>query len=155
MLSSTVNMQEVRYSLPEPEYRLVGDSLFINPVDGQHKFNIYRNGQKWLETSDNRIQLPLDSFYTEYMISVTDEAGYESFSALPVIRHMPVNETLQEAETFAPASIQPCKGFTGPGFVELTTMVNTRFAFTVPVKSGGGLSDQFPLLKWFRPGKYR
>ncbi|MHC1775376.1 MAG: hypothetical protein AB9834_08195 [Lentimicrobium sp.] len=135
--STTVNLQEVRYSLPAPLYRLVGDSLFISSVDGQHKFNIYRNGKKWLETSDGRIQLPADSFYTEYMISVTDEAGYESFAALPVIRYLPVNVIVLEAETFAQASIHPCKGFTGPGFVELTTTENTRFAFTVPVKSGG------------------
>ncbi len=136
-VSKKVNLKQVIYSLPVPNYSVSEDSLIISKCAEASKYVVYRNGSIWAEGSKLSYLLPSDSLYTAYMVVAIDSSGYSSFSGKPLIRYFPSMEKILEAEFFAVKSELPYNGYSGSGFVELTSDKNTRLTFITELDEAG------------------
>ncbi|WP_211096978.1 alpha-L-rhamnosidase-related protein [Neolewinella litorea] len=122
------------FSLPTPRPNFVGDTLRWMPVAGAQEYRIYRNGEPWKTT--NKTQLPCTGEgYAAYQLVACGDEGRDSFASEPVVRAGAVVTIPMEA--WAPPSELPYTGFTGGGFVEVTTDRNRSIDLTVTVQEAG------------------
>ncbi|MCB9014978.1 MAG: glycogen debranching protein [Lentimicrobiaceae bacterium] len=137
VITHQVNQLAVNYSLPAPVFKVEGDTLEIEAVEGAQSYIVYRNGNTWLKNAEKRVILPPGDFYTEYTVACMDSIGNLSFAAKPVSRVAGSRKILIEAENFAMSSELPYKGFSGNGFVELSNRINQLFDFDAEIPEAG------------------
>lgn len=132
-----INYRTVDYSLPTLKYEYADNAVIFVENKDIKTYIGYRNGKKFIETSNNRIQLGVDAQQTEYMFVAIDNRGYQTFADKPLIVTPISKSLLVEAESFAPKSQQGNSGYSGPGFIELSKTVNANYQFIVTVPEDG------------------
>ncbi|MDY0102939.1 MAG: hypothetical protein RBS07_08350 [Lentimicrobium sp.] len=136
-VGSNVNLKPVVFSLPAPDYSVSEDSLIISKSADVSRYVVYRNGSVWAEGSKTSYLLPSDSLYTEYMVVAIDSLEYTSFSGKPIVRYDTEMEQIIEAESFAEKAALQYNGYSGSGFVELTTDKNIHLTFNTELYESG------------------
>jgi hypothetical protein len=123
-------------SLPAPEPVLQQNLLSWKAIDSAVRYRVLRNGKLYKNSSD--IRVIIDATKTaEYQVLAVDRKGISSFASEPLFVVKQGMEQVYEAETIAAPASYAYKGFTGNGFVELSTTVNRQFDIPVEVKKAG------------------
>ena len=127
-----------RFSPTNPQAKADGLSLKWDLIPNAAYYKIYKNGAFYKKTTVNTLQLTsLPLKMTEYKVSAVDKIGKESFTSEPVFFMEPSAIKTVEMEDFAPAATLPYTGFSGKGFVEISTEANRRIECKMTVDEGG------------------
>jgi hypothetical protein len=124
------------FSLPNPVAILKNDTISWAPIPGAISYFIYKNGFRVNAIMDTKIGIPSDDV-AEYMISAVDEKGYESFASEPILITNQKNVQTVQIEDFTEKSSLPYSDFTGQGFVEISTELNTNLSIDIEIAHEG------------------
>ncbi len=132
-----INLVTNKFSIPNPQIRLVGNRVEWNPVDGAAEYVVYRNGQKQKTIRQNFVEIRKRNSFDQYKISAVDKNGVESFTSQPII--ITDEDAIEkiELERFASPSALPFVNYSGRGFVALTKTSNRALNFEIRVKTSG------------------
>lgn len=131
------------YFAPEaPHATLSGDTLHWQAVNTAKEYEVMINGKKVATTQDTQYKVPINQ-YEEYQVIAVDSAGFKSFTSNPVVNIPPSFLQTYQMENFAPASALSYKGFTGKGFVEISTTKNLKIKFNITIPQDGEYAIDF------------
>jgi len=142
MGTGTSNLQP-DYTAPEtPMANYKNGKLSWEKTQNATAYNITRNGKKI--SSVTGLSIPASaSQYAEYQVTAVDAKGKTSFNSEPVAIVPPKAETIVEAETVADKSDLQYEGFSGNGFVEISTAKNIVINIPVDVAEDGVYAIDF------------
>ena len=126
-----INRAANRFSLPAPDLVLDRETLRWQVVKGAVQYSVLRNGKNWKKTKSVSIKTELPG---EYTVIAMDNEGIGSFASEPVMR---ASEKTLELETFTAPADHAYKGFSGKGFVETSTTINTTISIHLDVVQEG------------------
>ncbi len=130
------------YTSPEaPEVTIHDHVLRWNNIPDVSYYQVIKNG-KLLEIISNCTFQIKDKSYGEYQIISVDAEGYESFASEPVVNNT-IQPTTYEVEKNNPASDLKYKGFSGSGFVDISTNKNSSISLKVDIKEAGTYAIDF------------
>jgi hypothetical protein len=118
------------FSPETPQVTLANGQLSWPAIEGAQTYRVLKNGQAVNASGTTTYAVPAGS-YAEYQVLAIDNKGLESFASEPLVVSAPAAEV--QLETVAPAAGYAYKGFSGKGFVEVSTVQNTRL--TIPVEA--------------------
>jgi hypothetical protein len=97
---------------------------------------ILKNGEVLKNAADSALAIDSGS-YGAYQIIAVDKNKFESFATEPLQIYPSENEQIIQLEKFASKSNKPYKGFSGDGFVEISTSVNQQLNFSININEDG------------------
>jgi hypothetical protein len=122
------------FSPETPQVTLAGGQLRWPAVVGAQTYRVLRNGQPVNASGALSYAVPAGG-YAEYQVLAIDNKGLESFASEPLPVGAPAAEV--QLETVAPAASYAYKGFSGRGFVEVSTDKNTRLTIPITAPAAG------------------
>jgi hypothetical protein len=125
-----------------PRTSLSGTRISWESVEAASAYHVVYNGKKIQETGSTSYDI-LATSYGEYQVIAFAKNGAESFASEPLQYLDPSSTRIVEFEKSIPASKRKYKGFSGGGFVETTTNINTEIPFTIEVPEGGVYAIDF------------
>lgn len=134
--SQQMNKTTSYTSLSTPELQIQKNYLKWKTIQGAVQYNVIRNGKLLRKTSQTEWKIDT-SRPAEYQVLAIDAKGIASFASEPITVMNKRSVQVYEAETYAPAALYPYKGFSGKGFVELGTMVNTKLDIPLEIRKTG------------------
>jgi len=135
-LPATINKTVNYTTLSTPAASLLNNSLTWQAVDSAASYKIFKNGAVWKTTVQTSIPVSPGEL-AEYAVAATDKKGINSFLSEPVMVAAEQYIQKYEAEDLAPSASYPYKGFTGNGFIEASTTVNTVITIPVTITKAG------------------
>lgn len=117
-------------------------SLQWQQVTGAKSYQLLKNGKLLTNTNGNAFAVKNEA-YAAYQLIAVDEKGLQSFASEPLVL-LPDDQDMElQAEDFAPAAKLPFKGFTGKGFIEVSTTTNLQVNIPVIIKEEGWYAIDF------------
>jgi hypothetical protein len=111
-------------------------------VTGAKGYQLLKNGKLHTNTTGNAYAVKNEA-YAAYQLIAVDEKGLQSFASEPLVL-LPDDQDMElQAEDFAPAAKLPYKGFTGKGFIEVSTSTNLQVNIPVIIKEEGWYAIDF------------
>lgn len=122
-------------SLPAPELQFQHGMITWKKIEGAVKYRVLKNGNDVLSTTALQYKPAADA--AEYQVLAVDEKNVPSFASEPLDITGKKDVMIIEAESYAPAATYGYKGFSGKGFVEISTSVNNEIEIPIDVKETG------------------
>jgi hypothetical protein len=135
-IKSNINSEPVYFSPATPEVTQNHNILEWKSVKGAASYSVLKNG-KVIASQQNTSFMLTGSDVAEYQVVALDKNKVASFASKPVLLANEKNISVYQSESFTAPSDSAYKGFTGKGFVEVSTFVNRKLSFTVKVQSDG------------------
>ena len=135
-ISSNINVQPVIFSPAAPEVNSVDKNLKWEPVKDANIYIILKNEKRIISTQNNSFNIETNST-AEYQVIAVDKNKVESFASEPILFAGKKNISTYQAEQFAVKSGSSFKGFTGNGFVEISTTLNRQLLFNINAENDG------------------
>ena len=123
-------------TLKTPQLKLANDIISWNKVDNAKAYKIFKDGKPLQSTTATQLSVA-DKAFHEFTVVAIDAKGVESFAAEPVGLYNITNTTIIETEQSNTPATYTYKGFSGTGFVETTTTVNSSLSIPVEVEATG------------------
>lgn len=139
-IESHVHVTESKIALDAPVVKINEQVVTWSSVGGAKEFKVIRNGKIVAITTENKY-LITEQGYGEFQVIAVDHDGAESFASEPV--EYAASPIVVELETFAGKATYPYKGFSGSGFVEISTKQNRKLPFEVTIPERGTYSVSF------------
>ena len=134
--AASINVQPNHFTPETPLARYEAGKLSWQPVEGAVQYRVLKAGKSMQPVSSTALPVTA-GLPVEYIVVAVDKNGLASFASEPV---MVADEQYMQhypAEQFAARSDKDYKGFTGNGFVEISTTVNPKITIPVTVNSNG------------------
>ncbi|MDJ0364159.1 glycogen debranching protein [Hymenobacter sp. H14-R3] len=128
------------FSPETPQVTLANGQLRWAAIEGAQTYRVLQNGRPVNASGALTYAVPAGP-YAEYQVLAIDRQGLESFASEPLPVGAPATEV--QLETLAPAAAYAYKGFSGKGFVEVSTAKNTRLTIPVDVPEAGQYALDF------------
>jgi len=128
------------FSPETPQVTLANGQLSWPAIKGAQTYRVLKNGQPANASAALTYAVPAGP-YAEYQVLAIDNKGLESFASEPLPVGAPAAEV--QLETLAPAAAYAYKGFSGQGFVEVSTTKNLRLSLPVEVPEAGRYALDF------------
>lgn len=141
-VNNIINHQPVYFSLETPVVLHDENKLTWQPVNGAVSYNVLKNGKRIASIKTNSFGIE-KSETAEYQVIAVDKNEVTSFASEPVLITDEKNIKTYEAENFATKSDSVYKGFTGEGFVEISTSLNRSLSFEINIEKTGLYSIDF------------
>lgn len=129
-------------TLAEPKVTFASGRLSWDSQPGAKAYRVLKNGVP-LRTVTTTTHLVKDSGFSEYQVVAIDHSGYESFASEPILVTAPALVKRYEVEALAPRADYPYKGFSGSGFIEISTTQNQKLTFPVFIEATGTYAIDF------------
>ena len=141
-LLNSINLQPAYETLATPEVSLEATTLSWTKNEAAAEYHILQNGKKLLVTTNTTFTISNKETNT-YQVIAVDEKGVGSFASEPILFVPEKNSRTYQMENLVTAAILPYKGFSGKGFVEISTDVNQTITIPVTVKETGHYAIDF------------
>ncbi|RYU75329.1 alpha-L-rhamnosidase-related protein [Hymenobacter persicinus] len=122
---------------PTPAVTYAAGRLSWPAVEGARAYQVLRNGQFAARTTELSFPVPAPTAYAEYQVLAVDAQGFEGFASEPLPVGADQFRRTFELEAAAGKSAKGYKGYTGKGFVEISTTVNRTLTLKVQVPKTG------------------
>lgn len=136
----TINKVSNEFSPSVPVVKFAGNALSWAPLPGIKRYEVFKNGALFLTTNKNKIIIP-HHLYSELQVVAVDNFGLRSFASEPIV--LDSNSILIELEDVVENSTLPYKGFSGKGFIEISTIKNISVQIPVTITEPGEYSIDF------------
>lgn len=137
-----VNKRAVAFTLPVPVTKYEKGFISWQAVEKAVAYKIIRNGVTIKTTSVLSTDIPKGP-YAEYQVMSVDKEGRGSFASEPIVVVDEKEVKMIQAETIAPKAVHSYKGFSGDGFVEISSSVNRKLSFTINIEANGYYAIDF------------
>lgn len=117
-------------------------SVEWQPVDGAENYMILKNGKTITRTSKTSFTTE-PGMAKEYQVIAVDKNNTQSFASEPFYRMDTKNVSLYELEAVVQKSGLPYKGYSGDGFVEISTKENRNIDIPVSINEPGVYAVNF------------
>lgn len=136
VIGGTVNEQP-DYSCPQtPEVHYAKGKLSWKKIANAFGYRILKDG-KLMNTTQSLVQLVNPNIYASYQLIAIDSKGIPSFASEPM-QVLPTKAIKQvEAENYASKASLPYSGYSGQGFVNISTTENKKLAIPVKANEAG------------------
>ena len=131
-----VNEAPITFTPLTPVANYARPYLSWSRVAGAVRYIVVKNGRSWQSTPDTSLRIDGSSF-SEYAVMAIDRNGVSSFAGEPVAVIDPSRISIYQAENYCAGSSLNYTGFSGEGFVETSTSVNTRIDIPVEISHDG------------------
>jgi hypothetical protein len=131
-----MNLVKNKFTLPNPQVQLSGDSLIWKAICGATLYQVYQNGKLLKSVTDPFLKIDLNQF-AEYAVIAVDAEGTGSFSSEPVLVTKKENVQIVEIEDYLPKANLPYTNFSGKGFVEITQAKNRQISLIINCPNDG------------------
>ncbi len=112
--------------------------LHWEPVKEAQSYRVLKNGKTLSTTPATAVpSLAISKEYAEYQVIAVDSEGIESFASEPVVINGGQVNLRVQLETVAAKAMQPYQGYSGQGFVEISTTKNRTLTIPVTVPEAG------------------
>jgi hypothetical protein len=140
--AATVNKVANAFTPETPVVTLsLGYASFLKwePVAEARAYRILKNGQLLTTTTGQSLQVAVggETGYVEYQVVAVNNQGLESFASEPLVVSSSTSDRQVQLETVVAKSTLPYNGFTGKGFVEISTTKNQQLTIPVTVPEAG------------------
>lgn len=136
MPAGAINKVSSYNSLPAPELQMKNGILSWKKINGAVQYSILQNGKQLARTAALQYKLN-PAVAAEYQVLAVDKKGVQSFASEPLDVLGNSKPITIEVEDVVAASSLGYKGFSGKGFVEISTSVNTVLDIPVEVSTAG------------------
>jgi hypothetical protein len=133
---NAINHQPVCFSPASPDVKIKNNRLSWQPVKHATTYRILKNGRQVATTSQNTFEVKT-GMAAEYQVIAIDRKNIPSFASEPLPVYARQGVAVYEAERFSKKAGYPYKGFSGDGFVEISTTVNRTLTIPVQVDKPG------------------
>ena len=133
-LVGTINKVNNYTTLKAPKLQMKDHVLSWNIVENATSYKVFQDSKVIKTVTNNEFTIAGNGFH-EYTVIAIDANGMESFIAEPIGIYN--NSKVVEIEQTNPAAKYPYKGFSGEGFVETSTTVNTIVNVPIVVAEDG------------------
>lgn len=140
--NNTVNDQPVYFTLAAPEPSFKNDTLAWPRVPGAVTYQIIRNGRPLAEIKQDTFHIN-KNVPAMYQVAAIDKNEITSFASEPVLVCNDKYILTYQAEAFAQKAGYNYKGYSGDGFVELSTTINRNFAIPITIENNGWYNIDF------------
>lgn len=141
-IGGKINLQPAYTSPMTPDVRLTGNRLTWKAKSKVASYRILKDGKLLKATSNSSLDVDRTA-PGSYQVEAVDQSGVKSFASEPILI-TPAGKTLQiEAELYAPRATQAYAGFSGSGFVNISTEENIRLTLPVVVSKSGDYLLEF------------
>jgi hypothetical protein len=134
--TAATNKVENLFSAETPTVTLAGNRLHWTAQPDVQQYKVLRNGHLLATTAATEYEVAAGP-YAEYQVIAVAESRLASFASEP----LPVGELgwhgQVQLETVAAKATQPYKGYSGQGFVEISTTKNRTLTVPVTVPEAG------------------
>ncbi len=141
-LLNSINIQPAYETLATPEVSLEATTLSWTKNEAAAEYHILQNGKKLLVTTNTTFTISNKETNT-YQVIAVDKKGVGSFASEPILFVPEKNSRTYQMENLVTAAILPYKGFSGKGFVEISTDVNQTITIPVTIKETGHYAIDF------------
>lgn len=117
-------------------------SLSWSAVTNASTYILLKNAQRVAIINETKWRVN-DPAFGEYQVIAVDKNNVESFASEPVPVNLKTNSTNYEVEDFAPKGDRQTTGFSGAGFVDITTIQNTTINIPISISEAGNYSIDF------------
>jgi len=135
-INSNINNQPVHFSPETPLVSLNDKALKRDVIKGAVDYIVLKNGEIFTSTQNTSFKIE-DTATREYQIIAVDKNKLASFASEPKLFTHNNNISIYQAEQSAAKSDSSFKGFTGDGFVEISTALNRKLSFNINVEQDG------------------
>lgn len=139
---NTINNQQVRFSPPAPDVKILNNHLSWRPVKGAIAYRILKNGRPLITISQNTFPAKT-GMAAEYQVVAVDKKNISSFASEPLPIRAGQDVAIYEAERFSKKTGYSYKGFSGDGFVEISKTVNRVLKIPVQIENAGWYALDF------------
>ncbi len=139
---SIINEEPVYFSVAAPDVLLDKNILKWEPIKDAIAYKILNNGKEIASIQNNSCSIEKNKT-AEYQVIALDKNRIESFASEPLLVAAEKNIFIYQAENFAPISDSSFKGFTGNGFIEVSTTLNRKVIFDINIENDGLYSIDF------------
>ncbi|MBL0135020.1 MAG: glycogen debranching protein [Chitinophagaceae bacterium] len=138
----TINKRAVAFTLPAPVVSYNKGFISWQAVEKAVAYKIIKNGVTIKTTSVLSTDIPKGP-YAEYQVISVDKEGRGSFASEPIVVVDDKDVKILQAEGSAPKADLPYKGYTGDGFVEISTSINRNLSFNIDIPVNGWYAVDF------------
>ncbi|MGE4568781.1 MAG: hypothetical protein AB7C90_06305 [Bacteroidales bacterium] len=131
--AETLNIQPALAAAPDLQYTTENNTFNFSARDDIAKYQIYQNGTVIKELETPAFSVTESALSAEFIFSATDRNGFSVYGGAPFLYSPPQATLIVEAETAAPRSSFAATGYTGSGFLDLTTKSNRVLKYTVNI----------------------
>jgi hypothetical protein len=129
------NLQENIFSPKTPRVTYDRNELVWEKQDHVQHYLVLRNGEVFGQTDGSKIAID-EQAYGEYQVIAVDAQGIESFASEPLVI-TPLSSLEVDLAGFVSSPYQKYKGFTGRGYVPVSTGENQKLEFQVDAPDPG------------------
>jgi hypothetical protein len=126
----TINLVPNKFSLPNPQIRLMDSKIVWDEISGAVSYHIIRNGIL-MDTIDINSFDADEERFNEYKIVAIDSEGVESFSSEPISVFPKKSIQILEIEDYATKSNLNYSNYSGKGFIEINKSENREIKIPV------------------------
>jgi hypothetical protein len=134
--ATSTNRQPVLFTLPAPILKYENQKITWQPIENAVAYKVLLNG-RLLKTGKQPVLPVKAGAYAEYQVIAVDKNKQESFASEPVVVVRDQYVQTLPVENVAGKATLPYKGFTGDGFIEISTTVNKTVQLKVKVDTDG------------------
>jgi hypothetical protein len=131
--SKTINTVANKTALPSPRVEYNNGLLQWQPIENAANYEVFKNGKLLAQTKATQVTIDPGT-YGEYQVIAIDAEQTGSFASEPIEVIPAASEMLIQAETLAPKAAHSYQGFSGAGFVELSTTQNKEVQIPIDIK---------------------
>ena len=133
---NSINKVNNYTTLKTPQLKLANDILSWNEVENAKSYKVFEDGKPLQSTTSTQLSVNGKAFH-EFTVVAIDAKGMESFASEPVGLYNINNTTNIEVEQSNTPATYAYKGFSGTGFVETATTVNSSLSIPVEIEATG------------------
>ncbi|QNL49078.1 glycogen debranching protein [Olivibacter sp. SDN3] len=137
-----MNKVQNQFALNMPTLRYENGKVKWPVMENVKNFRILKNGVTNTLIDDYEVSIPQNEF-AQYQVVAIDSNDVESFASAPFTVSSPDMERIVEMEDFAKRSLLKHQGYSGDGFVEISSSVNTSIDLSVDIEESGMYAIDF------------
>ncbi len=124
-------------------FELDDNELSWDSIDGDPVYLLYKNGKPQSVVKDTEFEIPEKDYPSEYQVLAVDDKGYASFLSEPLWFSGNKKPKVFQPDKFRNKIHVAYEGYTGIGYIPLTTTQNTSVSFSIHIIKSGYYSIDF------------
>jgi hypothetical protein len=140
---SSINVVENHITPSIEKFEFDGDELDWEDIDDDPVYLVLRNGKVYQVINESDIEIPDWEKSVEFQVLMVDNKGYRSFLSEPIWIKNEQDLYVFQPDKFNNTVHTAYEGYTGEGYIPLTTQKNTKVTFTTNIENTGIYSIDF------------
>jgi len=140
---SSINIVENHFTPTIKDFELDDDELEWDDVEDDPVYIVLKNGKVYKVTDDSDLEIPEHEQSVEFQIMAIDDKGYRSYLTQPIWLKNDNEYNIIQPEKLTNYLHTAYVGYTGEGYIPLTTQKNKTTSFSITIEKNGFYSIDF------------